>query len=67
MYLSYIHTSCEILSSVTKKKIVKASFVYENNIFNYDPFDVTHLDLYDFFKHLEGRIDHLMSDECVQK
>ena len=45
MCLSFVQTSCEILSNVTKGKNIKANFVYENDAFNHDPNDAICLDV----------------------
>ena len=67
-YLSYIHTYCGILSSLTQmgQKNVEVNLVYENDIFNHDPHNITQLDVTDFFEHLKRIIDHLINDDNVQ-
>ncbi|XP_059277939.1 uncharacterized protein LOC132032187 [Lycium ferocissimum] len=42
-----------------KEKNLEANFISENQI------DITHLDVADFFKHLEGKIDHLIDDGSI--
>ena len=56
IYPSYVQISYEILSSVIKKKNVKANFVYENDAFNHSPYDITHLDVQDFLNTLKEEL-----------
>nr|XP_016496654.1 PREDICTED: uncharacterized protein LOC107815557 [Nicotiana tabacum] len=39
----------------------------ETNFFSDDNFDITHLDVADFFEQPEGKIDHLIGDGSVMK
>ncbi|XP_070043279.1 uncharacterized protein [Nicotiana tomentosiformis] len=51
----------EIYQVPLKNKGLEANFVYDNE------FDITHLDVADFFEHPDGKINHLISDGSVVK
>ncbi|XP_070007348.1 uncharacterized protein [Nicotiana sylvestris] len=51
----------ELYQASLKNKGPEANFVYDNE------FDITHLDVADFFEHSDGKIDHLISDGSVVK
>ncbi|XP_075073951.1 uncharacterized protein LOC142161883 [Nicotiana tabacum] len=51
----------ELYQVSLKNKGPEANFVSDNN------FDITHLDVADFFEHLDGKIDHLIGDGSVVK
>ncbi|KAJ0043745.1 hypothetical protein Pint_18352 [Pistacia integerrima] len=44
----------------------EANFAYQDDNFDHGPIDITHLDVADFFKNPEGRIDYLIGDGNVQ-
>jgi hypothetical protein len=51
-----------------KIKIKRLShFACDDDDFDYGNMDVTHLDVADFFADPDGKIDHLMGDDGVQK
>ena len=58
----YVQTSCEILSSITKKNI-EANFVYKNDTVNHDLYKVIYV--VDFFQHPKRRINHLIGDDNI--
>ncbi|XP_070011233.1 uncharacterized protein [Nicotiana sylvestris] len=51
----------EFYQASLKNKGPETNFVYDNE------FDITHLDMRDFFEHLDGKIDHLIGDGSVVK
>ncbi|XP_070007323.1 uncharacterized protein [Nicotiana sylvestris] len=51
----------ELYQASLKNKGLEANFVYDNE------FDITHLDVADFFEHPHGKIDHLIGDGSVVK
>ncbi|XP_070029664.1 uncharacterized protein [Nicotiana sylvestris] len=51
----------ELYQASLKNKGPKANFVYDNE------FDITHLDVANFFEHPDGKIDHLIGDGSVVK
>ncbi|XP_075105033.1 uncharacterized protein LOC142179108 [Nicotiana tabacum] len=51
----------ELYQVSLKNKGHEANFIYDNK------FDITHLDVADFFKHSDGKIDHLIGDGSVVK
>ncbi|XP_070029519.1 uncharacterized protein [Nicotiana sylvestris] len=51
----------EIYQASLKNKGLEANFVYDNE------FDITHLDVADFFEHPNEKIDHLIGDGSVVK
>ncbi|XP_070013766.1 uncharacterized protein [Nicotiana sylvestris] len=51
----------ELYQVSLKNKGLEANFVYDNE------FDITHLDVADFFEHPDGKIDHLIGDGSVVK
>ncbi|XP_070031676.1 uncharacterized protein [Nicotiana tomentosiformis] len=51
----------EFYQASLKNKCPELNFVYDNE------FDITHLDVTDFFKHSDGKINHLIGDESVVK
>nr|XP_016465255.1 PREDICTED: uncharacterized protein LOC107788107 [Nicotiana tabacum] len=51
----------ELFQASLKNKGPEANFVYDNE------FDITHLDVADFFEHPDGKIDHLIGDGSVVK
>ncbi|XP_075095127.1 uncharacterized protein LOC142173436 [Nicotiana tabacum] len=51
----------ELYQASLKNKGLEANFVSHNE------FDITHLDVADFFEHPEGKIDHLIGDGSVVK
>nr|XP_016444745.1 PREDICTED: uncharacterized protein LOC107770002 [Nicotiana tabacum] len=51
----------ELYQASLKNKGPEANFVYDNE------FDITHLDVADFFKRPDGKIDHLIGDGSVVK
>jgi hypothetical protein len=50
-----------------KDKKAETHFACENDEDDYGNVDVTHLDAADFFVDPDGKIDHLIGDESVQK
>ncbi|XP_075096431.1 uncharacterized protein LOC142174520 [Nicotiana tabacum] len=52
---------CRVPRASLKNKGPKANFVSDND------FDITHLDVADFFEHPDGKIDHLIGDRSVVK
>ncbi|XP_070047387.1 uncharacterized protein [Nicotiana tomentosiformis] len=51
----------ELYQASLKNKGPEANFVYDNE------FDIIHLDVADFFKHPDGKIDHLIGDGSLVK
>ncbi|XP_070008120.1 uncharacterized protein [Nicotiana sylvestris] len=51
----------ELYQASLKNKGPEANFVYDNE------FDITHLDVADFFERHDGKIDHLIGDGSVVK
>ncbi|XP_016502087.2 uncharacterized protein LOC107820336 [Nicotiana tabacum] len=51
----------ELYQASLKNKGPEANFVFDND------FDITHLDVTDFFECLDGKIDHLIGDGYVVK
>ncbi|XP_070039322.1 uncharacterized protein [Nicotiana tomentosiformis] len=51
----------EIYQDSLKNKGPEANFIFDNE------FDITHLDVADFFEHPDGKIDHLICDGSVVK
>ncbi|XP_070014283.1 uncharacterized protein [Nicotiana sylvestris] len=51
----------ELYQSSLKNKSLEANLVYENE------FDITHLDVVDFFEHPDGKIVHLIGDGSMVK
>ncbi|XP_075077245.1 uncharacterized protein LOC142163985 [Nicotiana tabacum] len=51
----------ELYQASLKNKGPEANFVSNNE------FDITHLDMTDFFEHPDGKIDHLIGDKSVVK
>ncbi|XP_070031701.1 uncharacterized protein [Nicotiana tomentosiformis] len=51
----------ELYQTSLKNKGPEANFVFDNK------FDITHLDVTDFFEHPDGKIDHLIGDLSVVK
>ncbi|XP_016434370.1 uncharacterized protein LOC107760778 [Nicotiana tabacum] len=51
----------ELYQAFLKNKDPKANFVYDNE------FDITHLDVANFFERPDGKIDHLIGDGSVIK
>ncbi|XP_070023024.1 uncharacterized protein [Nicotiana sylvestris] len=51
----------ELYQASLKNKDSEANFVYDNE------FDITHLDVANFFKRPDGKIDHLIGDGSVVK
>ncbi|XP_009628232.1 uncharacterized protein [Nicotiana tomentosiformis] len=51
----------ELYQASLKNKGYEANFIYDNE------FDITHLDVADFFEHAYEKIDHLIGDESVVK
>ncbi|XP_075098060.1 uncharacterized protein LOC142175375 [Nicotiana tabacum] len=49
----------ELYQASLKNKGIEANFVYDNE------FDITHLDVADFFEHPDGKIYHLIGDGSV--
>nr|XP_009787129.1 PREDICTED: uncharacterized protein LOC104235139 [Nicotiana sylvestris] len=51
----------ELYQASLKNKSSEANFVYDNK------FDITHLDVTDFYERPDGKIDHLIGDESLSK
>ncbi|XP_009597981.2 uncharacterized protein [Nicotiana tomentosiformis] len=51
----------ELYQASLKNKAPETNFVYENE------FDITHLDVVDFFEHPDGKINHSIGDGSVVK
>ncbi|XP_059302209.1 uncharacterized protein LOC132054173 [Lycium ferocissimum] len=55
---------CEVAETKSLKKKEKNP---EANFISEDQVDITHLDVANFFEHLEGKIDHLIGDGSIVK
>ncbi|XP_070042975.1 uncharacterized protein [Nicotiana tomentosiformis] len=51
----------ELYQASLKNKVHEANFVYDNE------FDITHLDMADFFEHSDGKINHSIGDGSIVK